>query len=1178
MGIANITNNILTDSGITVTSLPSGSGTTNEISYWVSASSIGSLTTATYPSLTELSYVKGVTSAIQTQFSGKQDTLTLTTTGTSGAATLVGSTLNIPQYSGGGGMAIGGSITSATAGSVLFAGTSGVLQQDNANLFWDDTNNRLGVGTATPSSVLHTVGSVTASSAIAIGNYMQPTLVAAANNDVLVGLDVNPTFTVGAFTGLSNFGIRINQVLAASEPLRIQMVASPTGDAIVVKNSSNTTIYRVGSDGSMVSARWYDANNLTTLLSFPSNNFNVQLNGTSFLRLFNSTGNLVLQNGGTFTDGGQRLQVTGTSYFSDSVGIGSTSLTNISLRIAKNITGSTIIDNIVADGTVQSDATNIVNNYNSTLRTQATAFTLTNYRHFYAGQATLGASSAVSNQIGFFADAGLTGAANNYGFFGNIAAGTNRWNIYMQGTANNYMAGSLGIGSTGVTARGIIISKGDTGSTYAAGIEALIGFKSDVTGDAHGMTTYLGTDGTAFTLARMYHYRAGGPATFGSTTVTNQYGFYCEGLTGSTNSYAFFGTIAAGTGRWNLYMNGTANNYMAGSLGIGSTSLSIYNLRIQKNITGGTIALGISSESVVQSDVTSQAIYYSTSANTANTIFTLSQLFHYRATQSTFGASSTVNTQTGFSVDASLIGAVANYGFVGAIPSGTNRWNLYMSGTASNYLEGDTSIGTTSLGTATKFTLGGSETAVSAIARAQLINTTLTASANNDVLVGLDINPTFTNGAFTGVINIPLRIGTSSTTPFGSPLIFMGRDQNAESNFQISNSTSGTSALVGFRIFAANNRSSIIAEYSALHSTTEFASHLVIEPNSSSNKHGIVISIPETTAGSDLMVYTAGRASTNKRLTLFNSTGNLLLQSGGTHTDAGYKLDVNGSGRYQDSLTVEKSQNAITAMAVSNATNGVNSVARYSAISASNAKLEWGKYSPTTTTYKIVAGGDSYIYNNITGNISILNDFASGTISFAAGGSSTAHMTIGATGATTFSSSVTANSLVKSGGTASQILAADGSVITAGTNITISSGTISSTASGFTASGNVINTIQTTTSATYVDLATAGPSATVTIGASGTAIVMLTAQAMTASSGVEAYMGFAVSGATTVAASDTQALVSATRNTGDTPKSAATFWVTGLNAGSTTFTSKYRSGTSGTLASFDYRNIIVIPV
>jgi hypothetical protein len=50
------------------------------------------------------------------------------------------------------GMSIGGSITSATAGSVLFAGTSGVLAQDNANFFWDDTNNRLGIGTNTPSA------------------------------------------------------------------------------------------------------------------------------------------------------------------------------------------------------------------------------------------------------------------------------------------------------------------------------------------------------------------------------------------------------------------------------------------------------------------------------------------------------------------------------------------------------------------------------------------------------------------------------------------------------------------------------------------------------------------------------------------------------------------------------------------------------------------------------------------------------------------------------------------------------------------------------------------------------------------------------------------------------------------------------------------------------------------
>lgn len=48
-----------------------GSGTANELTYWVDADSLFSLTTAVYPSLTEVSYLKGVTSAIQTQLNAK---------------------------------------------------------------------------------------------------------------------------------------------------------------------------------------------------------------------------------------------------------------------------------------------------------------------------------------------------------------------------------------------------------------------------------------------------------------------------------------------------------------------------------------------------------------------------------------------------------------------------------------------------------------------------------------------------------------------------------------------------------------------------------------------------------------------------------------------------------------------------------------------------------------------------------------------------------------------------------------------------------------------------------------------------------------------------------------------------------------------------------------------------
>ena len=56
------------------------------------------------------------------------------------------------------------------------------------------------------------------------------------------------------------------------------------------------------------------------------------------------------------------------------------------------------------------------------------------------------------------------------------------------------------------------------------------------------------------------------------------------------------------------------------------------------------------------------------------------------------------------------------------------------------------------------------------------------------------------------------------------------------------------------------------------------------------------------------------------------------------------------------------------------------------------------------------------------------------------------HIILNQNGSTRFYSSVTAGSFVKSGGLATEILAADGTVITAGTGITISSGTITSTA------------------------------------------------------------------------------------------------------------------------------------
>jgi hypothetical protein len=260
--------------------------------------------------------------------------------------------------------------------------------------------------------------------------------------------------------------------------------------------------------------------------------------------------------------------------------------------------------------------------------------------------------------------------------------------------------GSLGIGTTSLTGYSLRVSKNITGATTAYGIRSDGIIQSDVTNSAYYNFTSAQTAAASFTLTSINHYAAL-QGTFGAgSTVTNQYGFIvANSLIGAVNNYGFFGNIPSGTNRWNFYANGTANNYMAGALGIGSTSVgSGINLNMAKTMTGAITQWNIYNQSQIQSDVTSLADYFRTSASTVAATFTLSNIVHYRSAQGTFGAGSTVTNQYGFLVEASLIGATNNYAFAGLLASGTNRWNLYMAGTADNYLAGKLGIGTTNIG------------------------------------------------------------------------------------------------------------------------------------------------------------------------------------------------------------------------------------------------------------------------------------------------------------------------------------------------------------------------------------------------------------------------------------------------------------------------------------------------
>jgi hypothetical protein len=147
----------------------------------------------------------------------------------------------------------------------------------------------------------------------------------------------------------------------------------------------------------------------------------------------------------------------------------------------------------------------------------------------------------------------------------------------------------------------------------------------------------------------------------------------------------------------------------AGSLGIGTSSLTGINLRNNKAITGGGSGFSYANltDGAIQSDVIGAAWYYRSQASTQATTFTLPTLLHFHAAQGTFGAGSTVSAQTGFYVDNTLVGATTNYGFRGAIPSGSNRWNAFMDGTAQNHFRGNVGIGLSSTVPATELEVRG---------------------------------------------------------------------------------------------------------------------------------------------------------------------------------------------------------------------------------------------------------------------------------------------------------------------------------------------------------------------------------------------------------------------------------------------------------------------------------------
>jgi hypothetical protein len=154
---------------------------------------------------------------------GATDAMTIGTSGAITAGTWNGSTIGV-GYGG------TGTATAFTSGSVVFAGSSGVYSQNNSKFFWDNTNYRLGLNTASPTTtltILSATQTTTPSGTLPAGTDIYIVGANAANTRITQ--DAYGTGAYGVFTARSARGTAASPTASQSGDFLAQFTARGYG-------------------------------------------------------------------------------------------------------------------------------------------------------------------------------------------------------------------------------------------------------------------------------------------------------------------------------------------------------------------------------------------------------------------------------------------------------------------------------------------------------------------------------------------------------------------------------------------------------------------------------------------------------------------------------------------------------------------------------------------------------------------------------------------------------------------------------------------------------------------------------------------------------------------------------------------------------------------------------------
>lgn len=490
-----------------------------------------------------------------------------------------------------------GTTTAFTAGSVIFAGAAGVYSQDNANLFFDDAGNNLGLG-------VNTFGT-SAAKVLAIGNGTAPTT---APIDIVQmwsadyqGIAAQASLYIRPEGGTTLFSFSTSGRITASDAIadvtdKVSRWSSghytnaeePFTWATVLSNVSTNVLTLGGGTASGNAAT--DVRIVTAATS-------TTVTGT-IRWAYSSTGHYTPFYSATSEVDAAGYDIGGSSNYVRKLYV---------RQIQGNVLMTTVTGTAFTQGSVifagaAGVLTQDVNflTYDATNKsfavgaTTSAAIALYIYRSgvktvsdyaIRVDSVSTSTTDALNKFGGFFSATGAWGTVSGtvYGVFISAVSGgaSANWAIYNSTATDVFLGtGRLGLGSipgstTYFRLGGVNVPSSLSG-TAGYGVYSDPIWLSNHTSEGAASMFILRTQATAFTMGSGVAVYAGTPGIGAGSTVTNIYAFRAlnQGVSGTTNSFALHIAAQSGsTTNWAIYCAGTTEaSYFGHEVRIGSVT------------------------------------------------------------------------------------------------------------------------------------------------------------------------------------------------------------------------------------------------------------------------------------------------------------------------------------------------------------------------------------------------------------------------------------------------------------------------------------------------------------------------------------------------------------------------------------------------------------------------------